>query len=425
MRVAVVGAGFAGLAAAMDLSGAGHDVVVLEAHSRPGGLAAGFKDEAWDWPLEHYYHHLFTSDSAILDLVQEAGFADHVITRRPTTASWYRGQARALDGVVPVLTFDGVPFHDRVRMGLVIAYLKLNRNWRPLEHVTAADWLQRWMGPRVYDTIWMPLLMGKFGPHHSEVPMSWLWARLHKRSMRLLYFRGGFQSFADRLTTLVARQGAEVRLSTPVERVIRVEKGLEVRSGGAAEAYDRVIVTAGPGLLARMAPDLPESYLAGLGRLRYLGAAVVILALRRQVLDTVYWLNLDKREFPFLALVEHTNFIEPRHYGGDRLVYMGDYVAPEHPALMMPEEDLVNAWLPALATINPAFDRSWIRRWWVFRTPYAQPVVSLGFSRHVPDLATPMPGLYFASMSQVYPWDRGTNFAVDIGRRAARRATAS
>jgi hypothetical protein len=28
--------------------------------------------------------------------------------------------------------------------------------------------------------------------------------------------------------------------------------------------------------------------------------------------------------------------------------------------------------------------------------------------------------LFFASMSQVYPWDRGTNFAVEIGRRAAR-----
>jgi hypothetical protein len=34
-------------------------------------------------------------------------------------------------------------------------------------------------------------------------------------------------------------------------------------------------------------------------------------------------------------------------------------------------------------------------------------------------LRTPIPNLYFSSMSQVYPWDRGTNFAVAIGRKAA------
>jgi hypothetical protein len=47
-------------------------------------------------------------------------------------------------------------------------------------------------------------------------------------------------------------------------------------------------------------------------------------------------------------------------------------------------------------------------------------VPRLNHSRAIPDIRTPLPGLYFASMSQVYPWDRGTNFAVEIGRRAAR-----
>jgi len=41
-------------------------------------------------------------------------------------------------------------------------------------------------------------------------------------------------------------------------------------------------------------------------------------------------------------------------------------------------------------------------------------------SKNIPAIKTPVPGVYFASMSQVYPWDRGTNFAVEIGRRAAR-----
>ena len=39
-----------------------------------------------------------------------------------------------------------------------------------------------------------------------------------------------------------------------------------------------------------------------------------------------------------------------------------------------------------------------------------------------PDVATPIDGLWLASMSQVYPWDRGTNFAVELGRKVAKRA---
>ena len=81
---------------------------------------------------------------------------------------------------------------------------------------------------------------------------------------------------------------------------------------------------------------------------------------------------------------------------------------------------LLERFMPAFRRFNPAFDAGWVRKTWVFRTNYAQPVPLVNHSRHIPPIRTPLPGLYFASMSQVYPWDRGTNFAVEIGRRAAR-----
>ena len=46
----------------------------------------------------------------------------------------------------------------------------------------------------------------------------------------------------------------------------------------------------------------------------------------------------------------------------------------------------------------------------------------MNHSKNIPPVRTPVRGLYFASMSQVYPWDRGTNFAVEIGQRAASMA---
>ena len=57
MRIGIVGGGIAGLTAAYDLLAAGHKVTVFEAGEQTGGLAAGFKDERWQWPLEKYYHH--------------------------------------------------------------------------------------------------------------------------------------------------------------------------------------------------------------------------------------------------------------------------------------------------------------------------------------------------------------------------------
>jgi protoporphyrinogen oxidase len=140
-----------------------------------------------------------------------------------------------------------------------------------------------------------------------------------------------------------------------------------------------------------------------------------------------YWLNIparspDKSEnpIPFLALVEHTNYIDKGHYGGDHLIYCGDYVLPDHPYMTMPQAELEQLFLPALSRVNPDFQPDWVRKSWLYRAPYAQPVPMVGHSRHIPGLRTPLTGLYFASMSQVYPWDRGTNFAVQIGRQAAR-----
>ncbi len=420
MRVGIIGAGFAGLSAAYDLARSGHDVTVFEGMPVPGGLGAGFRDERWDWHLEHFYHHLFTSDDVVLGLARETGFTDQLITRRPITGSQYQGRPYALDGVVPVLTFPHIPFVDRVRMGLVIAYLKVSRNWRSLEHTTAEEWVRRWMGNRTYEVIWEPLLVGKFGDYHRDIPMSWLWGRLHKRSMRLIYFAGGFQAFADHLLGVVEDLGVHVHLRAKVASIRSAAGGkLTVEAEGATATFDRVIATTGPHILARLTPELPPDYLAALQELRHLGSIVVVLALDRRLMTDVYWLSLDKREFPFLACVEHTNYMDAEHYGGDHLVYLGDYLEPDHRYFRLSDEELLAEWLPALTAINPDFDRSWIRRTWFARTSYAQPVVPLGFSAHIPPLETPLPGLYLASMSQVYPWDRGTNYAVEIGRKAA------
>ncbi|MCB0217797.1 MAG: NAD(P)/FAD-dependent oxidoreductase [Chloroflexi bacterium] len=422
LEVAVVGAGFAGLAAAWDLAGKGHRVTVYEAGDQPGGLAAGYRDPSWDWTLEHFYHHWFTSDAEIKRLAEELGVADRILTLDPVTAQFVAGKAYALDGVLPVLRFPVIPLVDRLRLGLCIAWLKVLPDWRPLERVTARAWLRRWMGRAAFETVFDPLLSGKFGAHADRIPMSWLWARLKSRTPKLMYYAGGFQAFADRMVEGLLERGGGLRYGVPVKRIEAEEAGgLRLTAAGETRTYDRVIVTTGPQLLARMAPGLPADYLAGLEGLPYLGAVVALLSLDRPLMDRVYWLSMDKRDFPFLACVEHTNFAPAARYGGEHLVYVGDYLPADHRYFDMTPEAILDEWLPSLARINPDFDASWLRRSWLQRARYAQPVVEPGFSARIPPLETPIPGLYLASMTQVYPWDRGTNYAVELGRQVAAR----
>ncbi len=428
MKIAIVGAGIAGLSAAYDLLQAGHEVSLFEASPYSGGLAAGFRDDRWEWPLEYYYHHLFKSDRHILDLVKELGIAEKVFWPRPITSVLYQDQIVPFDSPLAWITFPGFNLFDVARFGLVGAYLRFTNPWQTLEKETADAWLRRWYGTKIYEMIWRPLLIGKFGPYYQEANMAWMWARLKVRSMRLGYFEGGFQAFVDVLTIAVKELGGRVHLKRPVQAIENLAGGqLALAAGGERLTFDRCLVTTSPGLLAKMAPALPEAYVGQLTALKSMGAVVLVLALKQRLMDRTYWLNLpasspDKtaNDIPFLALVEHTNYINKSHYGGDHIVYCGDYVLPDHATIDMEREELERLFLSILPRFNPDFRPDWVRKSWLYRTRYAQPVPPVNHSRNLPAIATPIPNLYFASMSQVYPWDRGTNFAVEIGRRSAR-----
>jgi protoporphyrinogen oxidase len=423
MKIAIIGAGYGGMAAAWDLKKAGHDVTIFEAAQYVGGLASGFKEPNWKWSVEKFYHHWFQSDGEMLGLIRELGLEDKVTFPRPLTVMYHKGKWHPFDSILNALRFPGLGFGlNKIRFGFVGLFLRLTKNWQALEKVTAHEWMMKYAGKQVYEQMWQPLLIGKFASYYKDVNMAWLWARMHARTTRLGTFEGGFQNFADLFAEKLREAGVEIRLGASIESIKQEQVGLSVRNEKGAESFDKVLVTTSPNLMSKLCPDLPKDYLKGLLELKSMGAVVMTLSLKYSISkEGYYWFNVPKEEgYPFLALVEHTNFVPKENFGGDHIVYAGDYLELGHEYFSMSDEELLERFIPAFEKFNPEFSRKWINKIWVHKTIYAQPVPLVGHSKNIPAIQTPIDGLYFASMSQVYPWDRGTNFAVEIGRRAAR-----
>lgn len=421
MKIAILGAGYGGMAAAWDLRNAGHDVTIFEAANYAGGLASGFKEPHWDWSVEKFYHHWFQSDSEMLGLIRELGLEDKVIFPRPLTVMYYKNKWYPFDSILNALRFPGLGFGlNKIRFGFVGLFLRITKNWQALEKVTAHEWMMKYAGKQVYEKMWQPLLIGKFASYYKDVNMAWLWARMHARTTRLGTFEGGFQKFADLFADKLREKGVEIRLGTSIKSIKKKQASGSLNVDG--ESFDKVLVTTSPSLMAKLCPELPETYLKGLLELKSMGAVVMTLSLKHSISkEGYYWFNVPKEEgYPFLALVEHTNFVSKEHFGGDHIVYAGDYLELGHEYFEMTDEQLLERFIPAFEKFNPEFKRDWIKKIWVHKTNYAQPVPLVGHSKNIPAIQTPIEGLYFASMSQVYPWDRGTNFAVEIGRKAAR-----
>jgi protoporphyrinogen oxidase len=279
------------------------------------------------------------------------------------------------------------------------------------------------MGRRVYDVMWAPMLFGKFGARAEDIAMSWLWSRVHERSLRLGYIRGGFQQMYDAFGERLQSLGGTVLTGTTATAIRSSDDGTVDVSTDRTEPFrfDQLLVTLPTRLFTRLAPELPASYVDRYPGPEHYGAHVLILGLDRPLIDGVYWLNISDRDLPFLALVEHTNFMPPADYGGLHLVYLGNYLPMDHPLFGQSDASILESYLAALKRLRPALDATWVKEHWVFRAPFAQPIVTTDYLSKLPPHETPMPGVFLANMAHVYPQDRGQNYSLRLGERLAKR----
>ncbi len=431
-RCAIVGAGLTGLTAAYRLVQAGWQVELFERWPAPGGLVASF--EVGGEPLECFYHHLFTTDTDYVGLAEELGLGASIQWLPSRMGIYCRGRLWDFGTPASLLRFAPLPWPAKVRFALSTLYLRHRDNLAEFERVTAAHWIRRHAGPAVWETVWRPLLEQKFADRAGEVSMAWLWRKVFLRGRsrspsgmgeRLGYMLGGFRRVVDELAARLARHGAHLHLASPVRRMERCAEGIRLTVRRRSFTFPIVLFTGSPEELLQAGGDaLPPEYRQRLSPLAGTSALCMVLELNRPLTE-YYWLNIADASFPFGGVIEHTNYLPAARYGGRHVVYLSKYLFQDAPAWRLRDSELWQLYRPFLSRLNPRFEDSWVLTRHVFRAAYAQPVVPTFYSRQLPPFVTPWPGLYHCCMAQIYPEDRGQNYAVRAGAAAAQQLLAT
>jgi protoporphyrinogen oxidase len=424
--VAVVGGGFSGLAAAYELARKGYAVTVLEAEGHIGGLAAAF--DVGGERLDRFYHHWFTNDREVMDLIHELGLDAQVAINPTNTGVYYANNFFKLSTPWDLLNFTPLGFIDRLRLGLLALRARRVDDWMSLENKTAAEWLRELGGENVYRVMWEPLLKGKFGPVADQISAVWFWNKLKLRGgsrgkggeERLAYFKGGFEALAQALKDRFVAYGGVLRTASPVSAISPEDSAWRLSTPRGDVLAEHVIATPALPLLADMLRGWAQpAYLAQLERIQYLANVCLVLELDRS-LSSTYWLNVNDPNFPFVGVIEHTNFERPETYGGRHIVYLSKYLPHTEALYAMTTDEVLDFAMPHLQRMFPKLERGWIQRHHVWKARWSQPVVEQRYSQLIPPAAGPLPGLHLCSMAQIYPEDRGTNYAVREGRKIGR-----
>ena len=425
-RIAILGAGPMGLAAAYQLTLDGHQVVLFEADDRVGGMAACFELNGLE--IERYYHFHCTSDHALLRILDELGISEKMRWAETKMGYWYQGRLQPWGTPIALLKFKGLSLRAKFRYGIHAFLSTKRKDWRSLDNMEAADWIRRWVGEEAYEILWRKLLDYKFHDYATRISAAWIWSRIHRlgRSRydwfreKLGYLEGGSNTLVQALKAIIEAGGGEIRLMSRVDKVvIETDKVRGLKINGRLEPHHKVISTVPLPYVPRLMPDLSPDVLAKFQSVQNIAVVCVIVKLRRALTEN-FWVSINDPEMDVPGLVEYTNLrLLDQH-----IVYVPFYLPGDHPKFADPDQSFIETVRRYLQKINPHLSRDDFLDICVNRYRYAQPICVPGYLRKLPPVALPVQGLWVADTSYYYPEDRSMSESIEFGRKIAKAAVA-
>jgi|WetSurSiteA1Bulk_404760.scaffolds.fasta_scaffold08281_4 protoporphyrinogen oxidase len=425
MRIAVIGAGITGLTAAFELAKQNCKVTIFESEKNVGGLAQGFPFHGTN--IELFYHHIFKTDKNLIRLAQELGIENNLIWNNSSIGLYWGNKLYPFSTPFDLFRFSPLSLSDKLRLGLVILYLQKKTKWKNLSSVPADTWMKKYCGEKPFNVIFQPLLKGKFQESYQNISMVWLWARIHTRANskergdsqeKLGYFKGGFDVLTKALKENLMLNGASMRLDEKIIQITSNKNGsVNITSHLGNYMFDKVLITIPSYLFGELIKhnlSVPKEYIDTLNSIKYIGAICILFTLERS-LNPYYWVNINDPNSPFVVFIEHTNLISKKYYGGKHVYYLGTYISNDHPFFSMNNNEIYTEFFNYLTKLFPSFSVKEVIEKHVFKCKNAQHIVDIDYTHKIPDYRTPLENVYLSNFSQIFPEDRGINFAVREG----------
>ncbi len=423
-RIGIVGGGVLGMTLALRLREQGHEVVVLEGARAPGGLAAPQDIAGYTW--DRFYHVILQSDRELLGLLRELGVEKELHWGITRTGFYTDGVLYSLSTSLEFLAFPPLSIIDKMRLAGTIMYASRVKDWRSLEKIPVADWLQKLSGKRTFERMWLPLLKSKLGENYRIASAAFIWAiiaRMYaarrsglKREM-FGYVDGGYAAVLARFERYLDEKQIELRTGSPVASVRDNGIETEVTLGdGTTLRFDRVILTVPASRIPALCPQLTIAERERLGRVVYQGVLCASM-LTRQPLATYYVTNITD-VVPFTGVIEMTTLVDRARFGGNSLVYLPRYLAQDDPFWKVTDDEVRTIFLDALEKMYPSFSRADVLDFRVARARDVLAISTLDYSTlALPPARTSLANVFVVNSAQIESGTLNLNETVGLANR--------
>jgi protoporphyrinogen oxidase len=407
MRFGIVGGGLLGMTVARNLARGGHDVTIFEGAARCGGLAAPWELGGITW--DRHYHVTLYSDLALRELLGELGLESELHWVKAGTGFFVDGTLHPFSSALDFAAFPPLGGLQKLRLAATILRASRISNWRPLERLTAVEWLTRNCGRSTVERIWLPLLRAKLGPYAQRASAAFIWAiiarmyaarRTDTKRELFGYVTGGYDRTLRRLEEHLAALGVSMRTSCPIQTVEPLADGVGIATRSERFYFDRVVVTLAAPLAARLCPALTSVERDLCAGVEYQGI-ICASVLTQKPLTPYYITNIADATVPFTAVIEMSALVDRAQFGGKSLLYLPKYVTPDDPAFASSDEEIEETFLSALERMHPHFSRRDVAAFRVSRVPFVFPIPTVGYSERLPPIQTTIPGLFLANSAHI------------------------
>lgn len=428
MKIGIIGAGYSGLTIAKELEENGQEVTIFEKNDYVGGMVDTV--EICGTRLEKYYRHIFKSDREAIKLIKEMGLENELIW--PATKMGYLTNKRAYLFGTPIslLKYKPLKLIQKLRFGFNVIHIKLINDYKKLEKVTAEKWLKDRIGDKVYSQVWEPLLISKFGEKKDQISMAWLWGKIKLRSTsstpegeQLGYIKGSYQKLTDNFYKYLLNKNVDIKLETSVKEVIKDNDKYIVKytrnEKEEKEEFDVIVSTIDYKDFEKLFDKyMNEEEKQKIQKVNYTSARTMMIVANKSF-SPFYWLNIGDNDIPFGGIIEHTNFIDKSNYDNNHILYISNYMTEDNKLYNVSKEELLKEYMKSLTKINKEFTMENVKEYHVYDEKYAQPIIECNYSNYIMEDKLKNENIYLCTMPQIYPEDRGMNYAIRLGNKIA------